>query len=630
MSTPRKKSTAPADASLCRRALVLSTGFVALFSLLGWRLVNLHVFQRDTFVRVAEAERLRKVDLPAPRGTIVDSRGEILAIDRPSYSVIADRNLLRDLNLALRTLSEEEGRTTPQLLRSYSAGELRERSAQRVMRLVAPRLGMSEKELLEAIGDKPTGEVVLRKDLGDEAAQNLRDFLESGQLPGIFVREGVKRFYPHPDRAVHVVGFADAANNGIEGIERSMDDELRGQPGWRWLERDRLGRESRSTARESRDPVGGRHVRLTLDLDIQEILEREMDATGTDEGEVYLPPLKAESATVILMDPKTGSVLALANRPQHTLDKRDTLTSNAAIFETYEPGSTFKIAAYTGAFDRQLVSLTTWLNLSGGYYQRGDIVIRDDHPLDGGTVLTAFSHSSNIGAFLVAQQLGAARFHGYIRAFGFGSKTGIDLPGESTGLVRSLDQWKPVSLPSVARGYEVSTTPLQVLNATVALLNDGKLRRPRLVSALLADDNSVVREFPPEEGTKVCSPAAARAVRRMMLDVVKKGTAKQAAIPGYEVGGKTGTSEKYDPKLRAYAKGAYFVSFVGYVQSTQGPELAGIVVIDDPKVEANREYGGQLAAPLFRRIAERVLQHRGIAPDPGLLAGDAETRTGRR
>jgi cell division protein FtsI/penicillin-binding protein 2 len=355
------------------------------------------------------------------------------------------------------------------------------------------------------------------------------------------------------------------------------------------------------------------------------LLETELDADGTDPAEVYVPRLRARGVTVILMDPGTNSILAMANRPHHSLDDLSRITPNLAVSETFEPGSTFKVGAYIGALDSQLVGLATPLNLHGGYYQKGDIRIRDDHPIDGATVLTAFAQSSNIAAYKLASQLGASRYYGYLRTLGFGQRTGVDLPNEATGRLRPPEFWGTLSLRSMSFGYEVNVSPLQLLNAFSAVVNDGVLRTPRLVEAVLDETGAVVEECPPVVRGKVCSPVAARNLRSAMLEVVKKGTAKKAAIPGFLVGGKTGTAQKYVPARKMYADGAYVVSFVGFVESAEGAELMGVVVVDDAEVPRETEYGGHLAAPLFRRIAARVLAHRGVEPNPAWLptiAGD--------
>jgi cell division protein FtsI (penicillin-binding protein 3) len=619
MSPPSSPSDPQLDGTLCCRAVCLSLGLASVFSLLGWRLVNLHVGQADTFREAAREVSFREVVVPAPRGAILDRQGEVLAADRRTYTVVVDRNLLRDFNLAQRTVSAEYGKKASEIHRHLTADEIRERSITRCLGELAPRLGVGPSALRGLIGDAPRGEVVVKKDLGDEEAQALKDFIEAESLPGVFVRESLRRLNPMPDLGVHVVGFTNNDNKGIEGIEKTMDAVLRGVPGQQWFERDPRGGESLSKSRPSHAAVSGRSVRLTLDHQIQRLVEEELDAVGDDPTEVYVPHLKARGVCVILMDPATNSILALANRPHHNLGDRQTITPNLAVSETFEPGSTFKIGAYIGGLDSQLVGLGTPLNLHGGYYQKGEIRIRDDHPVDGATVLTAFSHSSNIAAYKLASQLGSSRYYGYLRTLGFGQRTGVVLPNEASGLLRPLEKWGALSLRSLSFGYEVNVTPLQLLNAFGSVIHGGVLREPRLVDAVLDEAGTVLEERAPVERHRVCSESAARHLRTAMLEVVKKGTAKQAAIPGFLVGGKTGTAQKYVPARKAYAAGAYVVTFVGFAESAAGPELMGIVVIDDADVPSNIEYGGHLSAPLFRRIASKVLALRGVEPNPAWL-----------
>ncbi|MGI8605350.1 MAG: peptidoglycan D,D-transpeptidase FtsI family protein [Verrucomicrobiales bacterium] len=605
---------------LGRRVISLSVLLVTLFSLLTWRLVNLHLFQGDRLKLAAEAERLRKVEVPSQRGAILDRRGEVLALDRRVFAVVVDRNRLRDMNLAMRTLAAEQGLRPMDIPRLFSEEEMRRVGLERAVQVVAPHLGLSPAHVREAIGDQPRGEVVLARDLSDEQAHPLKSAIENARIPGVFLRENMKRLYPSPERAVHVIGFVNNEHEGVDGVEKALNRQLRGEEGWRWLERDSRGGETRSKSRASRPVRHGNCIRLTLDLGIQNIVEQALDETGSDPLEVYVPQIHPERVTVVLMDPNTGGILAMASRPHHSLATRENLTSNAAVAETYEPGSTFKISAYTGAFDSRLVSLTTPLNLHGGRYDKGDVHIRDDEPKDSLPVLAAFAHSSNIAAFKIAQQLGAPRFFQYMKNFGFGERTGIELPREASGRLRPWADWEVTSLPHLAYGYEISVSPLQLLNAYAAVLNDGMLRRPRLVEAIVAPDGTLVEERSPQDLRRVCSQQAARNIRRLLCEVVKSGTGKLAAIPGYEVAGKTGTAQKWNGTC--YPKDTYIVSFVGFAPAEK-PALIGIVVVDDPKVDAKKEYGGTIAAPLFRRIVGRALDHLGISPSPSLLAKSA-------
>ncbi len=605
------------------RAVFLSTGMVMLFSLLGWRLVNLHVYHGGRFAEAAREASFRRAELSAMRGAILDANGEILAIDRRAYAVVVDRNLLRDPNLAMRALAAELGKNPRDIPRYFNEEEMREASVRRMVAQVAPWLAMSPEALLEKIGPGARGEVIITKELADETARKLEEFLERERIPGVIVRESYKRSYPFPDRGVHVVGFVNNENRGMDGVEKTMERVLRAEPGYQWYERDPLGGETRSTDRESKEAKPGRTIRLTLDMGVQNLVEEELSRVGQDADEVYAPKLNADGLCVILMDPATNSLLALANRPTHNLDRLTRLTPNFAVAESYEPGSTFKICSFLGVLDQRLVGLATPLYLHGGRYQKGEINIRDEHPLESAPVLTAFSYSSNIASYKLAAQLGGNRYHRYVTNLGFGERTGVALPNEASGRVRAPQQWGTLSLRSMSFGYEVNVTPLQLLNAYVALLNNGVLRRPRLVEAVLNDENEVIERREPEVIRQVCGAAAARQIKDAMLEVVKKGTAKKAAIPGYQVGGKTGTSQRYNVDRKQYVKGEYVVSFVGFVQSTRGVELAGVVVIDNPKVESHLRYGGHLAAPLFRRIAARVLEHRQAPVDPKLSGGGA-------
>jgi len=468
--------------------------------------------------------------------------------------------------------------------------------------------------------------VVVSKDLGDGQVQALKDFIEAESLPGVLVRESMRRLYLYPDNGVHVLGFTNSENVGVEGIEKSMDAVLRGVPGRQWMERHPRGGEVLSTSRPVEPPQPGRSIRLTLDHAVQRLVEAELDLVGSDPGEVYVPSLRSRGVTVILMDPSTNAIIAMANRPHHSLTNLSTITPNRAVAETFEPGSTFKLCAFSGALDHRLVGLATPLQLHGGTYQRGEIRIIDPTKLQGATVLTAFAQSSNIAAYKLASQLGTARFYSTMRGLGFGQRTEVDLPNEAMGQLRPVEKWGTLSLRSLSFGYEVNVTPLQLANAYAAVVRGGVLHRPRLVEEVLDETGQVVDARPLDEGRRVCSPTAAGHLRTAMLEVVRKGSAKRAAIPGFQVGGKTGTAKKYVPKRRMYAEGAYMLSFAGFVESGHGPELVGVVVIDDPEVPQNQEYGGQVAAPIFRRICSAVLAHRGVHPNAAWLPEVARDR----
>lgn len=615
-TTPPNPSEDRLDSTLRWRAVGLSLGMVTVFSLLGWRLVNLHLGQGDRFQKAVPETPPREVVVPATRGAILDRTGEVLVTDRRSFAVVIDRNRLRDLRLALRIMGKELGKKEDVIDRYYPREEIREYSVQRCLRLLAPRLGMSVDGLREKVGKAPRGEVVVAKDLDERTAGALKDLVKEQSLPGVEVRDSMRRLPLFPDLAVHVIGFTDSGNVGMAGVEKSLESVLRGEPGRQWYEREPDGDEVLSVSRPVEPARPGRSVRLTLDLAVQRLVEAELDAVGDAKDEVYYPRLGAKGVSVILMDPSTHAIVALANRPHHRLDALDQITANRAVSETYEPGSTFKLGAFLGALDSRLVGLATPLHLHGGSYVKGPIKITDKPVLHEATVMSAFAQSSNIAAYKIAAQLGAARFHGYLEALGFGRRTGVELPNEASGMLKPPARWGALSLSSISKGYEVTVTPLQLVNAYCAVVNNGVMRPPRLVDAVLDENDRVVEERPLSPGIRICSPTAARQIRTAMQEVVKKGTARKAAIPGYLVAGKTGTAEKWVASKRTHDKTKNFVSFAGYVESAAGPELVGVVVIDDPAVSSELEYGGHLAAPLFRRIAGKVLALRGVPPNP--------------
>ncbi len=581
--------------SLKSRACLACYGLGALFTALSARLIYLAVNRHDHYVAIARSTYVGKTTIPAKRGSILDSEGTFLARNEPLKNVILDGTLIK--------------------------------SPQKVADLIAGPLQMKPEDVLRRISpDKRY--VVLKKKISEELAADLDRKVQKAGIKGLTFEQNFERIYPAHQTLCHVLGFfgyedSNAANptggfRGIEGVERSMENWLGGQDGWRFFEKDGRGKELMNYTGEERAPRNGADVRLTVNLNLQQIVESELEAACK-----RLRPLKA---SVIMMRPDTGEILALANRP--TFDPNEPGKAkpehrfNNAVAGIYEPGSTFKAVTCAGALNYQLVTPKTELWCENGNWIYGGKPLRDHHPYGMLSVSQIIEHSSNIGAAKLAVQIGEERFYNWIRAFGFGQQTGIALPGEVRGILHPRSKWTGISITRIAMGHEVSATPLQVVTATSAIANGGRLLMPQLIHDIRDDSGTVLVEYGPQEIRRVISEATASKVTDALVKVTgKKGTAKLAHIPGFNVAGKTGTAQKIEDGR--YSHDHHITSFVGYVPA-ENPAFCMLVVFDQAQVKPNEDVGGLVAAPVFRAIAERTLAHLGIQPDPVLLQQQKE------
>ncbi|HEX4083760.1 MAG TPA: penicillin-binding protein 2, partial [Chthoniobacteraceae bacterium] len=373
-----------------------------------------------------------------------------------------------------------------------------------------------------------------------------------------------------------------------------------------------------------RAPRDGYNVQLTIDLNIQNIVETELDAACQQ----YHP----KKAIAIMMRPQTGEILAMANRPD--FDPNDIRTKppsfiqehegdmrNCAISDEMEPGSTFKIVTGAAALNEHTVRPDTIIYCENGAFNYGGRYLHDDHPNGDLSVDDILIKSSNIGAAKLALGLGEQRFYGYIRAFGFGERTGIALPGEIPGLVYPPHRWSKLSITRIPMGQEVAVTPLQTLTAMCAIANGGKLMMPQVVHLITDDHGQTISTFPPVAIRQVIAPSTAREVVDALKGVVSaRGTAALAQVPGFVCAGKTGTAEKIDPH-GGYLHGKYIVSFCGFLPA-DNPAFACIVMLDDAQTKPDEDYGGQVAGPVFSRIGEKVARYMNLEPQPDIPEGN--------
>ncbi len=551
--------------------LAVAGVFAGLLALIVLRAVDLTVLRGPELARLAALQHRARIALTPHRGPIVDRHGEALALslDVPSVFVRPREFGRQDARLAVLAAALH----LP--LRTVRSRTARAERFVWLERQVPPR----EAEAVEQLG-----------------------------LKGVYTVQEGRRFYPHHGLAAHVLGFVGVDSQGLEGLERRLDPVIRGQP--RDVEADRDGRRQVIfTAGVPVPPAQGSRVELTIDAGIQDVTEREL-AAG-------VAAARAVGGAAVVLDPSTGEVLALANVPAFDPNQPGRLgdrgwrdrVRNRAITDPYEPGSTFKAILAAAAIEEQLVKPTDMFFCENGRYQIGRWRIHDSHRHGWLSFAEVIQYSSNIGATKVAERLGAERYYRYLRAFGFGARTGIELPGESPGIVRPVEAWARIDLATLSFGQGVSVTPLQMAAAFAAIANGGLLVRPFLVRRVLTPDGDVVLANEPAVVRRVVSARTAGTVTALLRRVVeeKGGTGEKARLDDFPVAGKTGTAQKVNLHTGSYSS-KRIGSFVGFVPADR-PRVVILVLIDEPGASS---YGGVVAAPVFRAIAGTVLKRLGV------------------
>ncbi len=589
----------PKIRSLCATVLL-----AAVFTGLSWRLIEIQVAGHEHYSELAARKNVERRPIYAKRGVILTADGESVAQNEPVKSVIADGFLLTD----------------------HGA----------VADILAPVLEIPRGELITKFQRKITSEsgievacryIVLKKEVPELLARKLGDALSAAKLRGIFFEQGFRRIYPNGRMLSHVVGYANSQNLGVAGIEQTMEQYLHAEDGYRYFEHDRTGKELVLYRGQERAPRHGQSVRLTVDIGLQKIVEAELDEA--------MLQFKPKFAVAMLQRPDTGEILAIASRP--TFDPNDIPKNvdnegdgytnpliNRAIAASYEPGSTFKIVAAGGSLTERLTTPETAIQCENGYFAR--YKLKDHHPYGALSVNDILVKSSNIGVCKLAIQLGEQRFYEYVRKFGFGEKTGIVLPGEENGLLEPPHRWtKLYSISRIPMGHEIAVTPIQSVSSMSVIANGGRLMVPQIVREILDSDGRVIETVRPQPVRTVLSASAAEALRSALTQVVSiKGTARLAAVKGFNVAGKTGTAQVYN-KDGSVSREKHRVSFVGFMPA-EAPAFTGIVMLEQPQTAHGQDMGGLVAAPIFSRIAERAARYLGLQPEPELLTGDVVTQ----
>ena len=551
------------SATANRRIGILAAAFLLLLGAALARSAWLQIVKGPEYAAMAVRQHRETVTVPAGRGTIVDRNGQPLAIGRMTTTVYANPRQVDDA---------------------------------RALALSAAKLfGNDPAELYAQLADRSRGFVYVARKADPRKAEKLEKLGFAGL--GFYPEE--LRFYPQGTVAAQVLGYAGLDNKGLEGLERSLEGTLAGKPGSQTIVKDPFGRalDVVETTRET----PGKDVRLTIDRQIQANAEEVLAET--------VRRWNARSATAVVLDPRTGELLAMATAPRFNANRfpktRADRRRNRAVTDTYEPGSTFKLVTIAAGLEEGIVGPRTSFRLPPTL-KVADRTIREaeSRGTERMTVREIVEYSSNIGTITIAQRLGEGRLADWIDRFGFGAATGVDFPGESPGYALPLEEWSGSTIGTVPIGHGIAVTPLQMARAYAAMANGGRLVRPHVIARIGGKDVSAGK------GKRVVSKVVADQMLDMLRGVVVEGTGTAAAIPGYTVAGKTGTTAKIDPD-GTYSSSRYVASFVGLVPASK-PELVIMVMVDEPR---GGYYGGTVAAPAFREIARFNLQHLEIPQD---------------
>jgi cell division protein FtsI (penicillin-binding protein 3) len=552
-----------------RRRLAVGAALFALWTLaIEGRLVYLQVAQYSVFMTRAARQQQRTITAPAKRGEILDRAGRVLAYSVDAETVFADPSEVDD----------------PEAVAGAVCGALDECTA-------ADRQSMARK--LRGGGQF----TYLQRKVSPDEEQRIRDL----KLKGVAFLKESRRYYPNKELAAHVLGYVGLDNAGLGGLESAYDSQVRGKEGKLLVQTD--ARQQRVYSQVERPATAGATLELTIDQYLQFVAERELRA-GVEEN-------RAAGGSAVIMDPNTGEILAMANYPTfnpNTFGRvREEARRNRAVQDLYEPGSTFKIVTASAALEEHVLGPDDLIDCSPGRITFGSRVIRDTHQYGTLSFTDVLVKSSNVGAIKAGMKLGAERLGRYVSLFGFGQALAPDFRGENAGIVWNPDRLDASALASVSMGYQVGVTAVQMAAAVSSVANGGTLYEPRILRAVTKDGTRV--EVAHKALHRTISENTAAQLTTIMEQVVERGTGKTAQIPGYTIAGKTGTAQKLVD--RRYSKSDYNASFVGFLPSRK-PALTIIVVIDSP--HANGYYGGTVAAPIFKRIAQEALRRLGVGP----------------
>lgn len=553
---------------------IIGVFFIAVFIFLAIRLAGIQIIDHDKYTKLAKAQQCKKIELPARRGSILDRNGSTLAESLQVGSLYADPAEIEDISLVAYHLSK-------------------------ILKLNSSKLT----KLL----NKDKRFVWIKRKIGDEELRAVAKL----SLKGIYISHEYHRFYPNQQLGSHILGFTDIDEKGIEGVELSFNDVLSGKPGYKLIFRDALQRQIVTPDSKVQLPKHGNTIILTIDANIQHIVEEELGIAC----EKWMPV----SATAIVMDPMAGEVLGMANYPtydpNHFMKYHSNNRRNLAITDCYEPGSLMKPIVLSGLLEEDIVKPDDVLFCNNGTYEINGRILHDTHGGHGNlTVAEIVSYSSNIGMAKLGMLMGVQKMYHHLKQFKFGEKTGIELPGETGGIFHPVKQWSDTyTLVSVSIGHEIAVTPLQFITAFCTIPNGGVLLKPSIIRSMINSDNKTKEEFQHTQLVRrVMSVNSARNIMNPILTkAVTEGTGKGANLFEYDVAGKTGTSQKTSGEGKRYSHEKYIGSFIAYAPADQ-PRICVLVMMNEP--QNGTYYGGTVAAPAVREIIRRSLLYLGVEP----------------
>lgn len=533
------------------------------------RVLYLQLAKSYNLTQLARKQHTAVIELQPTRGTIYDRNMRPLAVSLNLQSVFSDDRVVQEKRAAAKRL--------------------------------ASAMGLNEQYVYARL-NKDKGFIWIKRKLSPAEAARVKAL----NIKGIDFMKEPKRVYPNNTLASQIVGYAGTDNKGLEGLELKYDPYLKGSAGYRATFRDARRREIASFEYEYYPSIDGLDLVLTIDDIIQNVAERELDAAVKK----YHPL----GACIIVMDPKNGDILAMSSRPTYDLNSFQRANAenrrNRAVTDMYEPGSMFKIVTASAALNENKVGLNDRFFCENGAWSHGGGRILHDHTPQGWlTFRQVIERSSNIGTVKVAFKLGGDNLYNYIKKFGFGDMTKIDLPGEVPGFIRPPSQWSGTSMYAIPMGQEVSVSAIQMACAMSVIANGGRLVRPRVIQAVQDKHGEMIKEFPPEEIRDVLSEKTAATMRDILSGVVTDGTGQLAKVEGYDVGGKTGTSQKIENG--AYSHSKFIGSFVGFAP-VKDPRVVVVVMLDQPHPQY---YGGVVAAPVFSKVVKDTLRYLEIKPE---------------
>lgn len=552
-----------------RQRLYILGGLLCFWVLaIGCRLVYLQVFHYGDFAKQAQRQQQRSIEVSPSRGVIYDRNGKELAMSVSVDSIFAVPSEVPDQESAASVLAQV--------------------------------LGSDRDEILARLRGSRAFAWIARKVEPEKSAR-----VRALNLRGVYFQKESKRYYPKNELAAQVLGYVGLDDEGLSGVEREFDERLTGKPGRMLITMDAKRRWFGSVERQ---PVPGESIVLTIDEKVQYIAERELERAMAE--------TRSQAGTIIVQNPRTGEILALASRPTFNPNAFRNVSpeqmKNRAVSDVYEPGSTFKLVTIAAALEEKITNPDEVIDCQNGAIYIAGVRIRDHKAYGNLTVSEILAHSSDVGAIKLGLRLGEERFDRYIRAFGFGSQTGVELPGETRGITKPVNRWSKVSIGAISMGQEIGVSAVQLAAMTSTVANDGVYTPPRIVAATARPGQPLQRiSYQVPEQRRVVSPLTSVEMRRMMEGVVLRGTGRRAMLDGYTAGGKTGTAQKIDPRTGTYSHWAHVASFTGFAP-VNNPAVVVAVILDSP---AGLHEGGQVAAPVFSRVTQQVLSYLNVPHD---------------